>query len=181
MIRINLLPVPKVRRLEKLIVHGVLGLVIIGAVMGACYLVTLGKKASLTAINGQIQQKEQMIRELQAQVGQVDQYKEKAKSLEAQLSVIRSLEKGRSGPVKLMDELTEIVPRRIFVTSVKETAKTLTMEGMAESGATVADFLDNLKTAKYFDDVKLEDITAQEASGHKLQRFKLTMRVKYDL
>ena len=181
MIRINLFPVPKVRRLEGLIIQAAAAVVVLGFVAVACYLVTVSKKTALVTINDEIRQKDQAIKDLQAQVGEVDRYKEKAKSLEKQISVIRNLEKGRTGPVRLMDELTEIVPRRIWVTTFKEANKSLNLEGVAESGAVVADFLDNLKTAKYFQDVQLEDITAQDVGGNKLQKFKMKMKIRYDL
>ena len=123
MIRINLFPVPKVRRLEGLIIQAFVAVVLLGFVGVACYFVTVSKKDALVKVNVEIREKETAIKSLQAQVGAVDHYKEKAKSLESQISVIRNLEKGRTGPVRLMDELTEIVPRRFWVTNFKEANK----------------------------------------------------------
>ena len=45
----------------------------------------------------------------------------------------------------------------------------------------MADFLDNLKTAKYFQDVTLEEIASVDVGGNKLQKFRMKMRIRYDL
>ncbi len=181
MIRINLIPVPKARKQEALIFQAVGAVVILIVVTVGCYFVTVGKQATITAIQQDIAKKQRDIDELKAKVGEVEKYKQQAQSLEQQLGVIRNLEKGRSGPVKLMDELTEMAPRKLWLTTFKETNKNVTIDGMAESGPIIADFLDSLKAAKYFTNVQLTSVSAQEVSGAKVHKFTITISVKYDI
>lgn len=181
MIRINLLPVPKVRKQEALIIQAVGALVCLGAVAAACYFVGEGKRSQIVSIQQEIVAKNRQIEELKAKVGEVEKYKTQAQGLEQQLSVIRRLEKSRSGPVKLLDELTDLVPRRLWISFIKETNKNLTMEGLAESGAMIADFMDALKSSKFFSDPQLTSVSSQDQGGQKVHKFVIMMQVRYDI
>jgi hypothetical protein len=64
MIRINLLPVPKARKQETLILQVAAGLLILGGIAMGCYFIGAGKKAEIASINAQIQQKQREIAEL---------------------------------------------------------------------------------------------------------------------
>ncbi len=181
MIRINLLPVPKSRKSQPLIFQGIFGVIVLLAVAGACYFLVMQKAAELAQKQAEIAQKQREIEELKARVGEVEKYKRQAQLLEEQLGVIRALEKGRAGPVKMMDELTEIVPKRLWISSFKEAGKKVTIEGTAESGPVIADLLDSLKTAKHFSNAQLSIVSGVEQDGMKLHRFTITATVKYDV
>lgn len=181
MIKINLLPVPKVRKQEALIIQAFAGIAALVIVAFACYLVGIQKKernAMQAAENSALEQK---IKELTAQVGEVEKYKKQAAVLEEQLGVIRALEKGRSGPVKMMDELTELIPRRVWITTFKESQKKVTIDGFAESGMVIADFLDSLKGSRFFQNPNLIVVNGAEQEGQAIHKFQITMMVKYDL
>jgi len=180
MIRINLIPVPKVRKQERLIIEASVGLLIIIAVVLACYFVGLSKKSlndSLAAQNAQITQE---INKLKAKVGEVEKYKQKLKTLKDQLAIINALQTGRSGPVRMMDELTDLVPRRLWLTTFRETNHKVTMQGFASDGPIVADFLDKLKSSKYFSGTELQTVQEQDQAKTELQKFTITTMVKYD-
>ncbi|MBN8554236.1 MAG: PilN domain-containing protein [Deltaproteobacteria bacterium] len=181
MIRINLLPVPKARKSEALIAQSVMGLIILALVAIGCYFVAASKQAEIAQLNKQIQEKQRDINDLKAKVGEVEKFKRQAQVLEEQLGVIRSLEKGRSGPVKMMDELTDLTPRRLWIASFKESGKRVTIDGTAESGPVIADFLENIKSSKYFSNPTLSLVQSQETDGLKLHKFTITFGVKYDI
>ncbi len=181
MIRINLLPVPKVRRQEALIIQAVAGIGIFVGVFILCNIVTATKKSAIEQVNADIAKKQSEIEELKAKVGEVEKFKTQAKNLESQLSVIRTLEQGRSGPVKLLDELTELIPRKLWINSFREQNKTLAIEGIAESGPVIADFLDSLKSAKYFQNAQLGAVTAYDQGNQKLHKFTITIQARYDI
>lgn len=181
MIRINLLPVPKARKQEALIIQGVLGIVFLGLVAFGCYLFGASKQSAVEALNQQITTKQREIDELRAKVGEVEKYKQQARVLEEQIGVIRSLEAGRNGPVKMMDELTEIIPRKLWINSFREANKRVTLDGIAESGPVIADFLENLKASKYFTNPQLSVVQAQDQEGNKMHKFTITVTVKYDI
>jgi len=66
--------------------------------------------------------------------------------IEVKLKTIEDLEKGKTGPVKLLDDIAMSVPRdKLWLTSLKEEKGILTLEGTAMDNETVADFMDRLK------------------------------------
>jgi Tfp pilus assembly protein PilN len=79
-----------------------------------------------------------------------------------------------------MDELTELTPRKLWVGTFKEASKKVTIEGVAETGPVIADFLENLKTSKYFSNAQLNLVQSVETEGIKLHKFSITVSVKYD-
>jgi len=181
MIRINLLPVPKVRKQEALIVQGFIGVAVLVLVAVACYFVSLQKKDAIVAAQQRNELMKRKIEELRAQVGEVEKYKKQVQTLEEQLGVIRALEKGRTGPVKMMDELTEIIPRKLWLSTFKEQGKRLNIDGFAESGMVIADFLDALKGSRFFQNPTLIGVSSSEQDGSTVHKFQITATVKYDI
>jgi len=181
MIRINLLPVPKARKQEALIIQAVAGVVILVVVAVVCYFVTIQKKEINVVAQQRNEKLKQDIERLKAQVGEVEKYKQQMQVLQDQISVIRNLEKGRTGPVKMLDELTDLTPRHLWITSFKENQKRLSLDGYAESGMIIADFLDNLKASRFFQGANLVVVSSAEQEGQPVHKFTITASVKYDL
>lgn len=181
MIKINLLPVPKARKQEALIIQTVVGIAGLVFVAAACYFVGLQKKEAIVVAGQKNDQMRRQIEQLKAQVGEVEKFKKQVQTLEEQLGVIRALEKGRTGPVRMMEELTDLVPRKLWITSFKESRKSVQLDGMAESGMVIADFLDSLKGSRFFQNPVLMVVTSQDQSGQPVHRFQITVGVKYDI
>lgn len=181
MIRINLLPVPKARKQERLIIELAVAAASIVAVIAACLFVTGQKEKAIDVVSAENQQINQDINRLKAKVGEVERYKQKLKTLKDQLGVIQSLQAGRAGPVRMMDELTDLMPRKLWITSFRENNKNLTVDGFGDSGPVIADFLESLKTAQYFSDVELKNVVSATEDGVELHKFQITARVKYSL
>lgn len=180
MIRINLLPVPKARKQERLIIELAVATVIIAVTLAVGYFVGDSKAAAIGRLRADNQALKEEINRYRARVGEVDKYKQKLQTLRDQLKVIESLQAGRSGPVKVLDELTEITPRRLWITNLKESNQKLNLQGVGEDGPTIADFLENLKQSKYFSNVELQNLQLQEQNGVKLQKFTINLNVKYN-
>lgn len=181
MIRINLIPVPKARRQEKLIIESLVGLFVILGTVIACYFIGVDKASSIEVLQAENDELNQEIAQLRSKVGEVDKYKEQAETLESQLGVIRSLEAARVGPVRLMDELTQIVPRQLWIDSFRESDRSVSIQGVASDGPVIADFMDNLKRSSFFDEPELNNVQSHEEGGVSLQRFSINMSVHYDL
>lgn len=180
MIRINLLPVPKARKQERLIIELAVAAVVIAATLAVGYFVGDAKSAAIGKLRAENQALNEEINRYRARVGEVDKYKQKLQTLRDQLKVIESLQAGRSGPVKVLDELTEITPRRLWITNMKESNQKLNLQGVGEDGPTIADFLESLKQSKYFSNIELQNLQLQEQNGVKLQKFTINLDVKYN-
>lgn len=183
MIRINLIPVPKVRKQEKLIVESVVGAAVVAVTVVVCILLSSGKESRIDTIKAENQRIQSEINKLKAKVGEVEKFKQKLKVLKDQLGVINNLQAGRTGPVRMMDELTDLIPREVWLSSFREQAGNVQISGLATDGPEIADFLESLKRSKYFSEPNL--VSVQASGGSKgeeaLQRFQITMNVKYNL
>jgi type IV pilus assembly protein PilN len=180
MIRINLLPVPKARKQERLIIEVIVAIVVIVAAFAVGHYLGESKASRIAGLRAENQVINEEINRYRARVGEVDKYKQKLQTLRDQLKVIESLQSGRSGPVRVLDELTEITPRRLWVTSLRETNQKVVLQGVGEDGPIIADFIDSLKQSKYFSNVELQNLQLQEQSGVRLQRFTINLDVKYN-
>ncbi|TVQ79049.1 MAG: hypothetical protein EA369_05625 [Bradymonadales bacterium] len=179
MIRINLIPVPKVRKQERLIIEAIVGVVAIVVVFGICHLLTGEREKAIGAIERQNSSIRQQIQQLEARVGQVERFRQQQQTLQSQLNVIRSLEAGRTGPVRVMDELTEIIPRQLWINSFREQNQSVTLQGFASDGPVIADFLDAMKQSKYFINPELQTVQSADQGGVTVQRFTINVRVNY--
>ena len=76
--------------------------------------------------------------------------------VEVKLNTIKRLEKGKIGPVKLLDDIAMSVPEdKLWLTSLKEQKGTLILDGTAMDNETVADFMDRLQNTQSINSVQL--------------------------
>lgn len=76
--------------------------------------------------------------------------------VELKLKTIKRLEKGKTGPVKLLDDIAMSVPEdKLWLTTLKEQKGTLILNGTAMDNETVADFMDRLQNTKSINSVQL--------------------------
>src|SRR5579864_8542111 len=113
MILINLLPVKAAKKREfgrqQLILFGVL---IIAAGVGN-YMWYSSVEDQLRRLDSDINRTKAEIAQLEKTIGEVKSIKEDKKALEDKLKILDTLKKGRTGPVKVMDELATIIPQKV--------------------------------------------------------------------
>src|SRR5439155_848311 len=71
------------------------------------------------------------IAQLEKTIGEVKSIKDDKKALEDKLKILDTLKKGRTGPVKVMDELATVIPQRVWLTDYAEQGGNVTMTGQA--------------------------------------------------
>ena len=126
--------------------------------------------------NNQLQQQ---INSLATIIAQVEDFKKKKQDRNSKIQVIRKLNEGRSGPVKMLDEFTYTTPDKLWVDSFRESKKRVEISGSAVNGAVIADFVDNLRNSKFFNGVQLIQTQLQDKDGRAFQQFSVTMTVNY--
>jgi type IV pilus assembly protein PilN len=86
--------------------------------------------------------------------------------IEAKLKTIQELEKVKTGPVKLLDDIATSVPKdKLWLASLKESKGTLMLEGTAMDNETVADFMDKLQSTGSINSVELVRTRQRKVSG----------------
>src|ERR1700682_5264850 len=133
MIRINLIPVRQVQKRtlgkQQLILFG---LALVGGVMAHFYWPNAAQ-ATLDKKKQQGIKLEGDIRQLEKVIGEVNSITQEKKSLEDKLKVLDALEKRGSGPVKMLDDLAQVIPAHVWLTSLEDHGGVLNLNGLGMS------------------------------------------------
>jgi type IV pilus assembly protein PilN len=104
---------------------------------------------------------------------EVTKAKEAQKTLQEKLNVINSLRKQKSGPARVMDELSLQKPDRVHFESLRKDGLRLGIDGIALDDETIAGFMTNLRGSKLFRNVDL--IVSEQVEQRKLKLKKFTL------
>ena len=164
MIKINLLPVKAAKKREfgrQQIILFALLLILAGL---GNYFWYNKVQSDLTALDQRIAQTRTEIAQLEKTIGEVKSIKEDKKALEDKLKILDTLKKGRTGPVKVMDELATIIPQRVWLTEYSESGGTVTMNGQASAYEDLSAFSKKLKASVHFTNITIRT-ARQRADG----------------
>ena len=146
MIRINLLPVRAAKKKEM----GKQILVLFAAFIVAAgvgnYMWYADRKAEFDSNAAGIAQVKTKITELEKVIGEVSKINDRKLEVEKKLSVLDSLRKGRSGPVKMMDALASAMPKKLWLKNFTEEKSGVKISGSAISHDEVAEFMRGLSS-----------------------------------
>ena len=181
MIRINLLPIRQTRKRETvqqqlLAFAGVIILSVFACVAWYSWASNEADKRHET-----IKAKKQELSQLDKIIGEVNEFTTKKKELEEKLAVIQQLKKGKTGPVRALDDLATEIPKRVWLTSMVEESGRIQFKGRAIDHEDVSAFMKALQKSKYYDNIVL---TFSKASGGKnnsgtFYEFEITCAVDY--
>jgi type IV pilus assembly protein PilN len=179
MIRINLLPV----RVSKKKAAGrqqvlLLGLVVVLAVI-ANWVWASSRAGDLASREAKLRRTKDEIAQLDRIIGEVKDIKAQQAALKEKLDTLDKLKAGRSGPVKLLDQLAQIIPPRLEIRKMDEKAGTILFEGSAATIDDVSAFMTALKQTPYFSKVELKKTTAVTRGGLRIVDFTVNGQANY--
>ncbi|MBW2268802.1 MAG: PilN domain-containing protein [Deltaproteobacteria bacterium] len=177
MLTINLLPVREARRkagLRQYFMQLLLVMIIVGGGVGLFHS-RLMEKSQRT--QGRVTQMQSDIEQFAPQVAQVAAFKQRKSELEKKIDVIDGLDKARSGPVRIMDELASRTPDRLWLTRISTRGDTIALEGQSLDNELVALFLRSLGESDYFAGVDLGAAKLGEEDGLKLVHFDIDAKL----
>jgi type IV pilus assembly protein PilN len=174
MLQINLLPVREARRREdsrQLSMQAVLALLVVSAAIGFTHSVISEEVANSKT---RIAQMQRDIDQYKPQLEQVAAFRKQKKTLETKIGVIDSLDRARSGPVRVLRELASRTPDRLWLTSLSTQGTTIVMAGKSLDNDLVALFLRSLGESEYFTEVDLDKTEVKgESGGLRLMNFRI--------
>lgn len=149
MARINLLPWRAERRkVREREFYTMLG---ISALAGAAVVV-----AAIVWMNARLENQDGRNTYLQQEIKEVEKRLDKIKELDktrgrllARKQVIEQLQANRSQMVHMFDELVRTIPDGVRLTSLKQVGEILTLEGVAQSNASVATYMRNVEASQW--------------------------------
>jgi type IV pilus assembly protein PilN len=177
MIEINLLPVREERRKAETQQQAALLAVtaLLSVLAAGGYHVYLG--SSRSSAQGQTRELQRQIDAFGPQLKQVEAFRAQKAEIERKLEVIRQLERSRSGPVQVLDELATHTPERMWLTRLESKGQGVAIEGVSLDNELVALLLTALGDSKLFGEVELEHTELLEREGLKLNEFRLRARL----
>jgi type IV pilus assembly protein PilN len=179
MVRINLLPV----RVSKKKEAGKQQLLLFALVLVVGFLANgwyhQQRAAELDAVEKRLAKTKADIAQLDKIIGEVKSIRVQQQQLQEKLDVLDKLKQGRTGPVRMLDELAGVIPKRLWLTKMEEKGGKVTFQGGAANVEDVSQFMGALKGSRYFADVELKKTEGRAEKGLKTVAFTITATAKY--
>jgi len=177
-IRINLLPVREARRKADVRQQ----LLLVGASFVGSLVLAVGihqfVRSGVNRANERVAALNTQLAQFKPQQAQVDGFKAKKSDIEQKLEVIQRLERSRSGPVHILDELASRTPERVWLTTLSAKGGKIELEGMSLDNELVALFLRALDDSAYFGNVELKETELKTVDSLKLNTFRIVAQLE---
>ncbi|OPX38364.1 MAG: hypothetical protein B1H11_04620 [Desulfobacteraceae bacterium 4484_190.1] len=169
MIRINLLPYRAVRKKEnirkQLSVYALSVLLVVLLLAG----IFLNQRSKLNLLVNNMKSKKKELASYSGTTKKIAELKKKIESTQTKLDVIKKLEKNKTGPVLLLDEISQTVPKeKLWLQSLQEKSGILSLKGSAMDNETLSLFMKNLEKAEHIRSVDLKSAKSKTLSNYKL-------------
>jgi type IV pilus assembly protein PilN len=176
MTRINLLDWRAERRKQRQ--DQFIAMVALAAIVGVVT-VLAGIAVMASEISNQHDRNEYLkkqIAEVDKQITEIQELEKVKASLLARMKVIEQLQQSRSATVHFFDEIVNTLPDGVYITSLKQTDQTVTIDGVAESNGRVSTYMKNLDSSPWFADPQLVVIKTSDKDKQRSSQF--TLKVK---
>lgn len=171
MIRINLLPVKAAQKKEKLKGQLTVAGISVLVALGLCALAYMQMLNWVEEARSSVEDKKMEITRLMKTIGEANEYKKRQEALQAKLDVLDKLEKSRSGPIILLDELYKAMPDKLWLETFTENGQKANLSGYGINEETVALFMRNLDLSSAFANISLKGTQQTVKDGVKLNKF----------
>jgi type IV pilus assembly protein PilN len=179
MVRINLLPVRVSKKKEagkqQLLLFALL--LAVGVLLN--WMWNSSRAGELALRERHLAKTKEEVAALERIIGEVASIKTEQKALQEKLAVLDSLKKGRSGPVRVLDELATMMPKRVSLRRMAEKGGKISFEGTAGSIDDVSALLSALKQSTHFKNADLLKTEAKTVAGARTVDFSIDATVDY--
>ncbi len=185
MIKINLLPYRAERKKELIIQQLIIAVVpLIITLLVVCFF-WISITSDITAAENDIVNVKKEIEQSKIKMKEIDDYKKNKELLTKKMDVITRLQKGKDGPVHLVEEIATSLPGGLWLTAVKQKGMGLEITGKALDNIAISNYMINLDKSIYIDAVDLKQIKTEKQDGIKkgiqIKTFTITCTVIYEI
>lgn len=178
MIKVNLLPVKRKKKpkpLPSFLIVTVIVTIVICVVMA--YLAFFFN-SRLSAKKVDFAKNERKIAELKEMIKAIEDFEKRNKAFNERSDIIEQLSKNKSVPVKLLDEISALLPNGIWIQSLTVTGGNINIDGYGFTNTDIVTYVDNIKNSQTFTEVYLQESKSAEMEKIPLYMFKLTFKMR---
>lgn len=182
MIKINLLQTPRVRKRRgqaDVRIEAAAAVALAGLAFGSCLYYSGALSDDIAGLEIGMQEKNRQVAVLTQKAIKVSDFEKKKTLLEKKNQIIDSLEKSRTGPVKVLDSISQSLdPLKLWLVRLGVKGKKIDLEGRALQNDDLVGFVNNLRRGDVFENIHLVEIRSKMESKAKIFQFKLTMDLR---
>lgn len=177
-IRVNLLPYREERRKAQRKHLGILSgmvaalavaiVVLIHGVIAGYILVQADRNTFLKKENASLDKEIEEIKKLQSEIA----------ALLSRKQVIERLQTDRAQAVYLLDQLVRQVPDGVYMKTIKQQGRKISMNGYSQSNARVSTLMRNISSSPYLENAVLVEIKAATVNGKRVSEFTMNLNLK---
>jgi len=179
MIRINLLPAKVSKKKQAGTQQLAIAAAVLVAALAGNFFWSSSRASALAAREAKVKRTKAEIANLEKIIGEVNDIKQQQAAVKDKLAVLDKLKANRAGPVRLLDELAGLVPKRVWIRKFDEKDRNVSFEGSAVTIEDVSAFMSALQKSPYFTSVELRKTSAKADGRFKVVDFTLTARAEY--
>jgi Tfp pilus assembly protein PilN len=132
----------------------------------------------ISTLQNDIFTKQQRLKSLNAKLVEVKNYEKFNEEVRKKTQVIEQLQKNQIVPLRLLDEVSEKLPKGVWLIDLSDKGGVISINGFAHTNYDLVGYVQNLKGSKYFTDVTLVESRQTDIDDFSVYKFTLTFRVK---
>lgn len=178
MIKINLLPTKRKKKAKPIptfLLSTIAITVVVCIILAILYSVF---SSQVSEKQTEVKAKEIQLAALKEKIKDVEDFEKRNTIFEQRNAIIEQLSKNRAVPVKILNEISELLPAGVWINSMDVSGSNIKLGCTAFTNTDVVNYVNNLKKSKLFADVFLQESVETAGSGMTLYSFKLTFKVQ---
>ncbi len=182
MIKINLLPYRAQQKNQLVLQQIIIGIIPVVITIFVIGIFWWSAKADIATAETKIATLNQEIAKQKKTMKEIASFKKKKALISKKMGVIGKLQKGKTGPVHVLDELAANLPGRLWLTQVKQSGMKLDLAGTSLDNLSISNYMVNLEKSDFFSAVDLLSIKTKKGAkgeGAHLKEFKITCNITY--
>lgn len=184
MIKINLLPYRAQRKKQIIQEQLIIGIIPVVLTLLVISLFWWSIKSDIAKADQDIVATKKEIEKQKVTMKEIENYKKKKIKIKKKMDIINSLQKGKSGPVHILDELASNLPGRLWLVDIEQKGMSLNIKGKSLDNISISNYMINLEKSPYFKGIDLKEIKTEKKRGPKgvqLKNFIITCNIIYKL
>jgi len=115
------------------------------------------------------------IARLDKKIAEIRELEREKQNLLARMRIVEELQTSRPEIVHLFDEMVTTLPEGVYLTSLQQRGRGITVTGYAQSNARVSSFMRKLEASEWLENPDLKEIRAEQQGKNRLSRFTLAV------